>query len=238
MCSYQTNTTLTQGNYQYRVKAQFDNGLWGNYSAWQVFSVERPAPPAVLLYNSPTASLTAINQPIPGSKWRGKLLLPYCIFLQHRQNCLDPIGHHQLFCRSLRFTQPDPLSPGYYGFKIRAANAYGWGTYSQWMNFRVLNQLLPVELLTPANGATGISLKPTFSWKAVTGATRYYLLVKDVNRNVYPVRRYIFCTSTTTCNFTLTTSLSSNTKYEYKIRAYTSSRGWGPYSESYQFTTQ
>jgi len=73
-------------------------------------------------------------------------------------------------------------------------------------------------LSSPANGATGVSFTPTFVWSASTGTVpiTYTLQVSTSNTfSSYVVNQ----SGITTTSYTLTTSLSNNTKYYWRVKA-------------------
>jgi hypothetical protein len=119
-----------------------------------------------------------------------------------------------------------------YYWRVRSFNTLG--DYSAWSVVRSLRiKYDPPILSLPANGATGIALKPTFTWSATIGATSYNLQVSRnatftqivVNKTVY------------TPTFTATTNLLTGITYYWRVRVN------GPYGPSnwslvFSFTTQ
>jgi subtilisin-like proprotein convertase family protein len=87
---------------------------------------------------------------------------------------LDPDGSH------IVPLLPDTIGTRYY-WKVRAVyDNLTAGPWSRTGNF-TLDTSGPTgtpALTAPANGATATTLQPTFSWGAVTGATRYELLLE------------------------------------------------------------
>jgi len=66
-----------------------------------------------------------------------------------------------------------------YYWKVSATNTIGTSAFSTVRNFTTGEQVVlqaPV-LLTPANGASGVSLMPTLTWSPVNGATHYNLQI-------------------------------------------------------------
>ena len=125
----------------------------------------------------------------------------------------------------------------------------------QWSFTTQSTALLPAPVQSsPTNGVTGISTAPTFSWSAVTGANRYWLMVAT-SLSALPTS-----TSATTCSgclfnslgvgsltgtsFTVPTSvaLSPNTTYYWQVQSYTWSGTAitqnGQFSSQWSFTTQ
>ncbi|MCU0497377.1 MAG: hypothetical protein MUF87_08510 [Anaerolineae bacterium] len=82
---------------------------------------------------------------------------------------------------------------------------------------------LPV-LLTPASGATGVSINPTFTWTAATGADRYQIIIRDRNRVAVYRKRITSteagCNLDTTCEYTVSDfALIRNRPYEWFVRS-------------------
>jgi hypothetical protein len=86
-------------------------------------------------------------------------------------------------------------------------------------------------LSPPADNATGISVNPTLSWKALPGAINYHLLVYKNDNFVKPAVEE----NLTTTNYTLK-GLSANTKYSWLVFAVNGS-GKRVSSELWHFTT-
>ena len=70
-------------------------------------------------------------------------------------------------------------------------------------------------LTSPANGATGVSCKPTLIWSKVAGVTEYNLQVSK--SSTFAVK--VLDTGLNTNSYTFTTSLSANTTYYWRVRA-------------------
>lgn len=109
---------------------------------------------------------------------------------------------------------PD-LAPGTkYYWRVSAYNTDS--EYSAWSAVRYFRTafIWPVQS-TPANGSTTASLKPTFTWEALTGATSYTIQVSTsptfsplaINKTV------------TTAIYTPTANLLSGTTYYWRVRA-------------------
>ncbi|MCB0516023.1 MAG: M43 family zinc metalloprotease [Chitinophagales bacterium] len=92
------------------------------------------------------------------------------------------------------------------------------------------------SLSSPSNGATGQSTVPTLSWGAVTGtdgATSYTVQVSTVSNFSTTV---VNQTGITTTSYTLTTTLSENTTYYWRVRG-VNDCGTGSWSSVFSFTT-
>lgn len=88
-------------------------------------------------------------------------------------------------------------------------------------------------LTSPANGATGTSLTPTFTWNAVSGATSYDL---QVATDAGFTNIVINATGLTSTSYTPGTSLGANTAHFWRVKA-NNGCGSGNYSSTFGFTT-
>jgi murein DD-endopeptidase MepM/ murein hydrolase activator NlpD len=108
------------------------------------------------------------------------------------------------------------------------------------------------SLLSPVDGTAGVSVNPTFSWSAVIGANRYWLMVAtdasafpgDPNATSCP--GCVISGNTGTTSHTLPAdfpypgqsgSLNANTRYFWKVKAWNSSGSQGGYPTASNFTT-
>lgn len=71
--------------------------------------------------------------------------------------------------------QPDTTY--YWRVRVDPAGPFD-SAYSATMNFKI-GSLAPLKLVTPASGASDVSVMPDYSWTAVTGATNYEIFVSD-----------------------------------------------------------
>ncbi len=240
VCSYSLPFPLTNATYQFRVKAKNLSG-WGDFGAWKVFTIQyqggKLTSPAII---GPSGQ---INTDIPQYSWRevegavGYTLSLYD-FAQRKVLWENSVAA-QCLQGVCTYTQPTPLSAGLYGVKAKAVGENGNdSSYSRMVNFTVKPQRMPVTLISP-NSMVNTN-RPTFVWQAVSGATRYYLLVYQANNGRFPIRSVITpitagCSSGNgQCRLVAPKSLS-NGQYLFKVRAFTNN-GWGPYSEYMSFT--
>jgi hypothetical protein len=75
------------------------------------------------------------------------------------------------------------------------------------------------QLLTPANGSTDVSRKPSFSWNPINGATEYQFMLSE-NNTMTPA---IVDTSVDVSGYTMTQELDYGGTYFWKVRAITPS---------------
>src|SRR6185436_710991 len=88
-------------------------------------------------------------------------------------------------------------------------------------------------LVSPANGATGVGLSPTFTWNASAGAATYeaQLATDAAFTNIVAS-----ATGLTTTTWTPSVTLNTVTQYFWRVRA-VNACGNGAYSSTFNFTT-
>ncbi len=124
------------------------------------------------------------------------------------------------------------LATGTYNFDVEATGSTG--TKTETLSLVVTNGVpAQVTLSTPANGATGVSQTPTFTWNAAAGADTYTIEVADDAgfSNIVESASGIAGTSHTSG-----TALAGNTMHYWRVRA-TNSCGIGANSTAFNFTT-
>ncbi|MBU7033152.1 MAG: carboxypeptidase regulatory-like domain-containing protein [Theionarchaea archaeon] len=72
------------------------------------------------------------------------------------------------------------------------------------------------NIISPLNGATGVSCTPTLTWSKVTAAQLYYIQVSRQSTFIQTV----VDTSTTAQTYSISTALQANTTYYWRVRAY------------------
>jgi len=123
---------------------------------------------------------------------------------------------------------------------VRTYNGAGSGPWSAPLSFTtpIPNPPAAATLISPSG--TTSTLKPTYTWSAVSTATDYLLRVSDSSGD----RIYQWYTAAAagcgsgsgTCSVTPDTTLSSGTSYQWSIQTYNPA-GTGPWSNSLSFTT-
>jgi len=128
------------------------------------------------------------------------------------------------------------LSPGVtYYWRVRGVNGGGSGPWSTENDSFTLEPNPPI-LLSPSNGATGISTSPTLSWNASSGATSYtlqYSISSDFPSNPQSATTTVNSISGISQNVS---GLSNSTRYYWHVKA-TNSGGTSNYSNAFSFTT-
>jgi pimeloyl-ACP methyl ester carboxylesterase len=134
---------------------------------------------------------------------------------------------------------------GAHTWRVRAKNAAGPGAYSTARSFTVADQTLPAPTLSaPANGATGVSTTPTFSWSAVTGASAGYWLAVATSSAVLPTDATastcpscVLMVANSGTSYTPSSALSAGTTYYWRVRGRGPGAIYGNWSGTFSFTT-
>lgn len=92
----------------------------------------------------------------------------------------------------------------------------------------------PPVLSSPSNGATSVSINPTLSWNASSGATSYGIQVATDSGFASKV---VDQTGIIATSYGVTTNLSNNTLYYWRVNA-TNANGTSSWSTPWSFTTQ
>jgi len=223
------NTTL-----YWRVRAR----LTRSYSPWSAIrSFHTGNPPSVPTLASP-ANGTRLTGPSPLFNWNNSTIPAGATFdhyqIQIATNNTFTTIVHDLNIAGITNSQDGTavLNPGTtYYWRVRSWNTAG--DYSVWSIVRnVKIKFNPPTLSLPANGATGVSLLPTFTWEAAIGATNYTLQVSKVNTFLPLVLNKTVAVPT----YTATTNLSAATTYYWRVRV---NGLYGPsvWSTVFSFTT-
>jgi len=122
-----------------------------------------------------------------------------------------------------------------YYWRVNATNSSGTSGWSTpvWSFNTVSTPPLPPTLISPSNGATAVSINPTLSWNASSGATSYHLQV-SINSSFSTT---VFDQSGITGTSQQVSGLSNNTAYYWRVTA-TSTIGTSDWSTPiWNFTT-
>jgi len=121
-----------------------------------------------------------------------------------------------------------------YYWRVNATNASGTSAYSSIWSFTTSSggSLPAPTLLSPSNSATGVSITPTLSWNASTGATSYQLQVSTSSSFTTTVVNQSGITATSYA----VSGLTNNTVYYWRVNA-TNAGGTSAYSTARSFTT-
>ncbi|MCE1164775.1 MAG: dockerin type I domain-containing protein [Bacteroidetes bacterium] len=121
-----------------------------------------------------------------------------------------------------------------YYWRVAGANAGGQGNWSTYWNFTtiVAPPAAPI-LISPPNGATGISRNPVLTWNAVPNATSYRVQVSLDLSFTTPIVNAVTGSAT---QYTVPTALQYGTAYYWRVNA-TNAGGTGSWSSVWNFTT-
>ena len=150
------------------------------------------------------------------------------------------------------YTPPSALAAGIYFWQVQAREPSSSGGTAAWSNifsFTTTGPALAAPApVAPANGATGVSVPPTFSWGTVAGNAGYLLFIAKTP-GVLPTNPAVGtcsgCSEGTKVNATSYTppsapaagNLAAGTYY-WQVKALSSSGGvYGAWSSVFSFTT-
>jgi hypothetical protein len=91
-----------------------------------------------------------------------------------------------------------------------------WSAFSATRTFKT-GALAPLKISSPASGAQGVSVLPTFVWTPVVGATEYQIIVSD--RENFDIITFSHNTSQAVYAVTEDEQLAFNTVYYWRVRA-------------------
>jgi len=120
-----------------------------------------------------------------------------------------------------------------YFWRVSTTNNYGSSNPSDAWSFTTGSPPTPPTLLTPTIGAKDVSLSPTLTWNASTGATNYTLQI-SINSSF---TNYVYNLSNLTNTTKQISGLTGVTKYYWRVKAL-NSFGNSIWSDSWLFETQ
>jgi ABC-type oligopeptide transport system substrate-binding subunit len=227
---YSPTTDLGSGKtFYWRVRTLAANGP-SNWSGIRKFTT--PTPPGTPI--SKTPSFNTLTTTTPTLIWTAPTssgdssLDHYELQVINTSDSLRPIVLDESISASstTQFSITTPLDPATsYLWHIRVFSTSG--AYSNWSNDSTFKTRIDTpSLVSPDNSTTSLSLRPTFKWNAITGATGYYIFVGTTKYSV---------TGNKT-EFTPTIDLKSGLAYSWYIQAINSSYGPSLASETRTIT--
>lgn len=231
-----TTTSLTPGNlsggtqYYWRVNATNASGT-SAYSTLFSFTTGIPVPPQPVLA-SPSNGATGVPTSLTLSWNASSGATSYRVQLSTSSTfSTTVVDTSNITATSLSLSN---LAAGtLYYWRANATNSGGTSAYSTSFSFTtVVSPPSSPVLVSPPNGAAGISLAPTLTWNASSGATSYRVQV-SINSSFSVV--FTDSANITTTSFGLA-SLSANTSYYWRVSA-TNAGGTSSYSSIFSFMT-
>lgn len=168
--------------YYWRVKAGNELG-WGPFSGWWKFTTSNGLPPVppVQVYPLNNAQNVTVTPQLDWSDVSGAQKYRLQVSALSNFSVLW-IDDSNLTSSVYQVNNGVLAYNSVYYWRIKAKNTAGWGNY-QASPFRFFTMIIPPPavpvLLTPQNGATGISLTPLFDWNDISGAAKYRLVVSS-----------------------------------------------------------
>jgi len=236
--SYTHTADLTANKlYYWRVKANGPNGP-SLYSEVRTFTTGNP--PSVPTLSAP-ANNALVTTTSPLLNWNNSTLPAGTTFTRYEiQTATNNTFTTGLVTADVagiansQHTPPALMNGIAYYWRVRAVGQMGAiEQYSGWSLVRSVRiAYAGPTLLLPANGATGVALKPTFTWNATAGATSYNLQVSKYS-TFSPL---VINKTVTTPNYIHTLNLTAGTTYYWRVRI-NGPFGPGAWSLMFSFST-
>lgn len=239
-CSITPSTTLVNGNGKWWIKTwnSVGHGPWSSAMSFSLGSSQLPAK-ATLVSPSGTISddtPTYIWNAVSGASW-------YLLWVNDStgNKIKQWYTHSDAGCSSgtCSVTPPITLVNGNGSWWVQTWNNSGFGPWSSAMNYALQgNTLAKTTLISPAGTITDST--PTFTWNAVSGSTKYGLLVEgtagDLIATWYSASEVNCGSGAGVCSFTPTTELP-NGEMVWQVRTGNDNEN-GPWSNPINITLQ
>ena len=198
--------------YYWHVKALGTNS--SNWSATTSFTSANPPTIPVLL--SPVTN-TLLSGDYLTVAWKASGNFPVSYSAQYATDAAFTdivVSRDGIATTSFTFSDKTLDRNKKYYWRVRSVNAAG--QYSQWSSIWIVRTTMTAPVLTsPTDVSHELSLRPTFIWEAVTGATNYTLQVALNNT----FSSGLSSTTTSSTSFTLTADQKINKTYYWRVRA-------------------
>jgi hypothetical protein len=236
-CSLLSPITLTGGNHRWWIRTwnSHGNGLWSTPMSFHV-----PGPPAQATLISPSDKITNTK---PTFTWKPAADASWYLLYVYNDTSKKVITNTWLQDSSVcsgttcSLLSPVTLTGGNHRWWIQTWNSsHGYGLWSTPMSFHLLGTPEKVTLNSPSGNIA--NTKPTFTWSKDASTTWYYLYVRNtstgqVNALTGWKQASSIC-ATLTCSVASVSSLAPGS-YEWYVRGWNQSHGYGPSSDSMAF---
>ncbi len=221
-------------SYYWRVSASGPGGTSG-WSAQWFFTTQDP-PPIIPVLTAPVNGAT--NVPLtPTLNWNDVPNAQYYRLQVSTSNTFSSnvIDVNGIVNSGYVVQTGALLNSTVYYWRVNATNTGGTSDWSTVFSFTtIVAAPLAPNLITPVNGATGVSTQPTMDWTDVSGAVTYHLQI-SFNNNFSALA--LDQTGITGSNFVVGPGiLSGTTQYFWRVSA-ANVGGEGPWSAVFNFTT-
>ena len=222
-----TNNTV----YYWRVNATNAGGTSGWSSAWNFTVIYLPTVPALV---SPANGATGVSVS-PALSWTSATGAASYRLQIFSDPALSTLAYQKDSISGTAWTVAvSLLNNTQYYWRVGAKNAGGYSGYSDTFNFTTIVAKPSVPaLVSPINGATGVSVSPGLTWTSATGATAYRLQIATAPTFASLVYQKDSIAGTT---WPVATSLLNNTQYYWRVGA-KNAGGYSGYSDTFNFTT-
>ena len=234
-----TAKNLEARNYFWRVRAMI-GGANPVYSPWSsvwsfTVGIALPASPKLIIPAKDSVNVS-INQQL---KWNASVYPDentystlYAVQVSEdatfATKLMDTAGV------SLTTVTVTKLSPDTkYYWRVAGINDGTFGAWSETWNFTTIAMPLVTTLQNPANGATGVILKPTLSWRKTLNAASYELQVDTSQALTTPIISKVVYDSVSR----IFSGLKTGRTYFWRVRA-VNEAGTGEWSEVWKFTVE
>ncbi|MGD1047014.1 MAG: T9SS type A sorting domain-containing protein [Bacteroidota bacterium] len=223
---------LSDGSHRTRVRAMNGLGVKGGWSEVQTFTFRSLAPSAKAhLVSPPDRSL---NVPVAANfVWRRSAnATSYTLQLSQDSMFVTSVVGDSTIVDTLRQLSL-PAQGIRFFWRVRGRNATGSGPWSDvWSFTTIVSAPAAPTLISPSNGATGISINPTLSWNASSGTFSYRLQI-STSSSFSPL---LLDSSGITGTSYSVSGLAQKTTYYWRVSA-TNAGGTSLYSNTSSFTT-
>jgi hypothetical protein len=234
--SYSPSMTLSPGNYTWWIRTFSGNGYgpWSNSMSFTQAASNLPGQATLI---SPSGSISTRT---PTYTWRQEGPATWYYLWVNNPSGTRVVGTwvaESSACNgsTCSYTPSVTLGAGTHRWWIQTWNSYGFGPWSNYLDFTTPGLPAAATLVSPSGTIT--DSQPTYRWNAVPTATWYQLWVNGPSGNVisqwYTASSCGCSSGTGTCSITPTTTLSNGTHYWW-IQTF-NPYGYGPWSSSLSF---